>query len=287
MRKKMAGRACLCALFGIVFSSLGFVGRALPAVAATTRSGYWVATANGAVYPYGAASTLFGPASTIKGLRSPIVAIAATRDRNGYWMVAADGGVFAFGDARFYGSLGNRQLNAPIAGIAATPSGRGYWLVATDGGVFAFGDARFRGSGVDARPGPWVGIAPLWSVPGYVLVNATGSLLAITSPTVIPSPTRPIVGLHGRIVGIQTKGPGIWLVGSDGGVITYDGAGFYGSLGHVALTAPIVAMTLTRDGRGYWLAGTDGGVFAFGDATFAGSTAATPTNDRFVGIATS
>jgi len=280
-----ASRTFVCAACALLFAALGvaFGG----AAAAAAPNGYWVATAHGAVYPYGDASSLFGPASTIKGLRAPIVAIATTPNRDGYWMVAADGGVFAFGKAKFYGSLGNLTLNAPIAGMAASPSGRGYWLVAKDGGVFAFGDAAFRGSGVGASPGQiWIGIAPLSSAPGYVLVSETGSLLAINGPPAIPAATREILGLQGRIVGIQMTTHGIWLVGRDGGVITYDGGGFFGSLAHVALNAPIVGMTLTRDGRGYWLAAADGGVFAFGDAAFAGSTGGAPPGDRFVGLAT-
>jgi hypothetical protein len=116
-------------------------------------------------------------------------------------------------------------------------------------------------------------------------VSETGALLAINGPSVIPSPTRPILGLQGRVVGIQTRGDNIWLVGRDGGVIVYGGGGFYGSLAHDVLNAPIVGMALTRDGRGYWLVGADGGVFAFGDAVFAGSTGGMRITAPFVGIA--
>jgi N-acetylmuramoyl-L-alanine amidase len=68
-----------------------------------------------------------------------------------------------------------------------------------------------------------------------------------------------------------TTGNGYWVVGSDGGVFTYGDAQFYGSLGNVALAAPIVDMEVTPSGRGYWLLGADGGVFTFGDAGFFGS----------------
>ena len=60
-------------------------------------------------------------------------------------MVAADGGIFTFGDAKFYGSMGNTQLNAPVQSLVPDADGTGYWLVASDGGVFAF-EAAFRGS---------------------------------------------------------------------------------------------------------------------------------------------
>jgi glucose/arabinose dehydrogenase len=46
---------------------------------------------------------------------------------------------------------------------------------------------------------------------------------------------------------------------------------FHGSLGGLALRAPIVAVDATPSGKGYVLAASDGGVFAFGDARFRGS----------------
>jgi N-acetylmuramoyl-L-alanine amidase len=67
------------------------------------------------------------------------------------------------------------------------------------------------------------------------------------------------------------SGKGYWICGSDGGVFTYGDAAFYGSLGNVALDAPIVGMAATPSGCGYWLLGADGGVFTFGDAPFFGA----------------
>jgi hypothetical protein len=133
----------------------------------------------------------------------------------------------------------------------------------------------------------WIAIAPRRDAPGYVLASEAGSLLAFDGSKSVPSPTRPYIGLQGHIVGLQTMDTRIWLVGSDGGVIAYGTGGFYGSLAHTALNAPIVGMTLTRDGRGYWLVGADGGVFAFGDASFHGSNAGASPSSSFVGIAES
>lgn len=71
--------------------------------------------------------------------------------------------------------------------------------------------------------------------------------------------------------------PGYWLVKpSDGGVFSYEGAPFYGSLAGKALQAPIVAASSTPSGNGYWLLGADGGVFCFGDAQFTDSYAGHP-----------
>jgi hypothetical protein len=67
---------------------------------------------------------------------------------------------------------------------------------------------------------------------------------------------------------------GTWLAAGDGGVFSFGGAPFYGSMGGKRLNRPIVTMAATPSGRGYWLVASDGGVFAFGDAGFFGSTGA-------------
>lgn len=66
----------------------------------------------------------------------------------------------------------------------------------------------------------------------------------------------------------RTQG-GYSIVGGDGGVFSYD-TPFYGSLGGVILSAPIVVGTWTPTGAGYWLIGADGAVYSFGDAAFHG-----------------
>ncbi len=78
---------------------------------------------------------------------------------------------------------------------------------------------------------------------------------------------------------------GYWLVGMDGGVFTYGGAGFYGSTGGMKLNQPIVGMTPTNTGRGYWMVASDGGIFSFGDARFFGSTGSVKLNKPIVGMA--
>jgi lysophospholipase L1-like esterase len=88
-----------------------------------------------------------------------------------------------------------------------------------------------------------------------------------------------------RGVAANPAGPGYWLVGSDGGVMTFGGARFFGSAGGLRLNQPIVGMAATAHGGGYWLVAADGGIFTFGDARFFGSTGALRLNRPIVGMA--
>jgi PQQ-like domain len=78
---------------------------------------------------------------------------------------------------------------------------------------------------------------------------------------------------------------GYWTAASDGGVFSFGGAGFAGSLGKIHLKAPVVGMSATTDGGGYWLVASDGGVFSFGDAGYYGSMGGRRLAKPMVGIA--
>lgn len=73
----------------------------------------------------------------------------------------------------------------------------------------------------------------------------------------------------------RTQG-GYIVVGGDGGVFTYEGAPFLGSLGGVVLTDPIAAAAWTFSGNGYWLVDKVGAIFSFGDAPYRGGLNGTP-----------
>jgi hypothetical protein len=215
----------------------------IAAIAATRDgNGYWQATQDGNVYPFGDAglqdpTAPTSPADLGLHLVAPIVGMAATPDVAatggpgsgpsglGYWLASADGGVFAFGDAPYRGSAATVPLHAPIVGIAPTADGGGYWLVASDGGVFSFGDASFFGSAA-ALPlnAPIVGIAPTVDGQGYELVAA------------------------------------------DGGVFTFGDAQYAGSLGGTTLEAPIVAIANAGSRLGYYLLDAIGNIISVGDA---------------------
>ncbi len=77
---------------------------------------------------------------------------------------------------------------------------------------------------------------------------------------------------------------GYWLATRTGEVAAVGDAAFWGSMGGVALNAPIVGMA-SAGADGYWLVAADGGVFAFGDAAFWGSMGGMALNAPIVGMA--
>ena len=118
-------------------------------------------------------------------------------------------------------------------------------------------------------------VPPTTPRPGYIVNNPAGGVAtygsvgndgSLVSKGITPA--APIVGNA-----LAPNGQGYWLVGSDGGVFAFGGAGFYGSMSGKPLSAPVVAITSTPNGQGYWLVGSDGGVFSFGAASFYGSNA--------------
>jgi hypothetical protein len=80
--------------------------------------------------------------------------------------------------------------------------------------------------------------------------------------------------------------PAYWLVASDGGIFSFGGTKFYGSMGGKPLNQPIVGMATTHDGGGYWEVASDGGLFSFGDAKFYGSMGGVALDAPIVGMAT-
>ena len=64
--------------------------------------------------------------------------------------------------------------------------------------------------------------------------------------------------------GAAAFGSGYWFSASDGGVFSFGGAAFHGSLGDRTLRAPVVGMAAAPSRDGYWLADADGAVTAFG-----------------------
>jgi hypothetical protein len=234
-------------------------------------TGYWTATADGRVIPFGDAPALGSMAG--KALSGAIVGMAANPSGAGYWLLGVDGGIFSFGNAPFYGSTGDMKLNKPVVRMAPTPTGKGYWLVASDGGIFSFGDARFFGSTGDLKLNkPVVGMASTPSGKGYWLVASDGGIFAYGDAQFYGSTgslklNKPVVSMAPA-----WTGKGYWLVASDGGLFAFD-VPYFGS---VAAARPekyagAVQMRATTTGKGYYIADANGGIAPFGDATFLGA----------------
>ncbi|HYH49559.1 MAG TPA: hypothetical protein VEG38_08430 [Acidimicrobiia bacterium] len=212
---------------------------ATSAAAPPSGGGYWLAGADGTVYPFGPPSlgSLTGKPA------QPITGAAATATGRGYWLVGRDGGVFAFGDAGFYGSTGAMRLNQPIVSMAATPTGHGYWLVASDGGIFAFGDAAFYGSmGSVLLNRPITAMSASRTGRGYRFVASDGGLFSFGDAAYAGSAAgrplpSPIVGMAG-----SRTGNGYWLVASSGAVYAYGDATRGASASGGAIPAPVVAI---------------------------------------------
>jgi hypothetical protein len=234
-------------------------------------TGYWTATADGRVIPFGDAPALGSMAG--KTLSGAIVGMAANPSGAGYWLLGVDGGIFSFGDAPFYGSTGDLKLNKPVVRMAPTPTGKGYWLVASDGGIFSFGDAKFFGStGSMKLNKPVVGMASTPTGKGYWLVASDGGIFAYGDAQFYGSTgslklNKPVVSMAPA-----WTGKGYWLVASDGGLFAFD-VPYFGS---VAAARPenyagAVQMRATSTGKGYYIADANGGIAPFGDATFLGA----------------
>jgi len=109
--------------------------------------------------------------------------------------------------------------------------------------------------------------------PAYLLDNACGSNSFTDDFTAnhnAPCLEAPPVNVREYGFAAHPAG-GFWMSGLDGGVFSFDGAPYHGSMGGQRLDQPVVAMAGTPSGNGYWLAALDGGIFSYGDAGFHGS----------------
>ncbi len=228
---------------------------------ALPTAGYWLVSADGGTFAFGA-PFLGNPISSGPDICSAPVtvgsqvcrAIAASPGGDGYWVMASE--TFEGGTSGMVSGFGAipltptppplSGLNGPLVGAATTSNGSGLLLAASDGGVFAYGTASFFGSAAGEQ-----GAAPIVGISTSSVVN------------------------------------GYWLAAADGKVQPFGAAIFFEDMSTTHLNAPIVGIAATSDGRGYWLTAADGGVFAFGDASFAGSMAGHHLNAPVVGLAAS
>jgi hypothetical protein len=87
---------------------------------------------------------------------------------------------------------------------------------------------------------------------------------ALGAPPAAIAAVKPV----GRIIATATDPRGgYWEVSSNGGVYSFGGAKFYGSLpSDKVKTNTVVGICSTKDGAGYWLLSSTGTVYPFGDA---------------------
>src|SRR5271167_3360698 len=119
------------------------------------------------------------------------------------------------------------------------------------------------------RTGPWPGLAALAPLvalaclgyagpgpPAGAAAPAVNSAVAFGTTAV---GANAVAGANAPIVGMTATSDdgGYWLVASDGGIVSYGDAHFYGSAGSLGLNAPVVGMAAAPNGGGYWLVGSD------------------------------
>lgn len=135
---------------------------------------------------------------------------------------------------------------APIP-VADNPQAAGYWMLRNNGQVFAFGDARRKKLN---------STSPNYGSPTYGGAASNVNAIAIN--------------------GLPSGGMGYWVMWSNGRVMAYGAAEWYGDLAHQQLHARDFAPT--PSGQGYWILTQNGNVHAFGDAVDHGGVAVTGSN---------
>jgi hypothetical protein len=250
----------------------------------TPADGYWMLSADGAVYPFGGAVHL-GDAKPHLGGRQA-VDLEPTADYGGYWIVDDIGRVFGFGNAK--GNLGNVDAGAlrpgeKVTSLSSTPTGGGYWIFTSQGRVFAKGDAtHFGDMAGTALNGPVLDSIPTPTGHGYYMVGSDGGIFAFGDATFNGSMGGRKLNAPVQSLVPDPDGAGYWLVASDGGIFAFD-ADFHGSMGATRLNKPVTGMVAF--GNAYLMVGEDGGIFNFSDRPFYGSLGGNPPPSPIVSVA--
>jgi hypothetical protein len=208
----------------------------------------------------------------------------------------AEGGV-PNGDTVFLNSSVSYPSSAAPWIVRVNPSAGGPGSTLTIEGVYLYGASAvdFGSSGCWSHPTVESDESLGVVVPGCARSGSSVQVVVPpdTSNGLAFNPAGPVVSAAASstfrtpFVGMAATptGGGYWEVASDGGVFTFGGAGFDGSMGGHHLNAPIVGMAAAPDGHGYWLVGSDGGVFAFGSAGFHGGAGNLRLDRPIVGMA--
>ena len=244
-----------------------------PGSAQKPRSGYWMMSADGTVYPFGDAAPLAGATPTPG---SDEVDFEPTPSGNGAWLVDSTGRVTTTGDATRLGDVDRARLSPgeKVASLSATPTGAGYWIFTNRGRALPFGDAAFFGDmSAAALNGPVLGSVPTPTGHGYYMVASDGGIFAFGDARFYGSMGGRHLNAPVQSLVPDGDGAGYWLVASDGGIFAFD-APFRGSMGGTRLNKPVTGMV--RFGDGYLMVAQDGGIFNFSSQPFSGSLGGRP-----------
>lgn len=198
--------------------------------ATTTAAGYYLLSADGGIFAFGAAP-FFGTANEAP-CKGSWVALQRWPDGAGLVALASDGSIASIGGSGAEEDMVAPLSSAPAIDIAVLPRERGLWVLDAAGGVFTMGDAGFFGS-----------------VPGL------GSS-ARTAPVVAMSATP--------------TGMGYWILDRDGGIYCFGDAEDCGSVPRLSLDvppAPAVDLVTSPTGAGYAVLESDGSIRTFDDTT--------------------
>ena len=97
--------------------------------------GYWLVTASGHVFAFGAAHNY----GSVKGRSDGrVVSITSTPSGRGYVIVTAKGHIYSFGNAPRVPSPRRGRLHGPAVGATVTADGRGVFVACACGVVLGF-----------------------------------------------------------------------------------------------------------------------------------------------------
>lgn len=108
--------------------------------------------------------------------------------------------------------------------------------------------------------------------PGFPMSDYLSMIRNILNPPTPRPPQEGVIVVNRPPVKILTHSSwngGYIIITDDGGVFAFD-APFFGSLGNVQLSKPIIDAEVSASGQGYVMMAADGGIFAFGDAAYKG-----------------
>ena len=164
----------------------------------TTGNGYWLISADGAVFAFGMAA-LHGSAN---GSPLPAPIVGAVRTVGGYAMVDSGGTVYSFSGANTMVTFAGAS-NGLAVDLAVNPGG-GFFVLDVDGTVHGVGGATAIGNATVTPGTSAVSISAVTSG-GYRVLIDDGTVQsfgapAITSPALTPTaPNASIFASHGQI----------------------------------------------------------------------------------------